>query len=418
MTQVLGSLTLMPPLSILVINSGSSSIKFSTFQATATEKEPLFDGAADGIGTDNGSFHVKDADGKKIVDKTLNIANREAAFKLIAEALQNPPFPKPGAIGHRVVAGGPHLRQHQRITPEVLSELERSVGFAPLHNPSALYIIHRMDELFPGVPSFVCFDSAFHTTIPEVAARFAIPENYWEQGIRRYGAHGLSCESTIYQLGQNVPARLIVAHLGNGCSVTAIKDGKSVDTSMGLTPTGGIVSATRTGDIDPGVLLYILRDLKPEEGKPAFTREEAADALETLVNRKSGLRGTSEGLTDMRDLRSAAQKSNALAKMAVDQFTYVLRKFIGGYIAVLGGLDTLVFTGGIGEHDIATRQEVCAGMEGSGIVLDSAMNQSPQKGDNDLAAISAANSAVNVLVITAKEDLMIADHVYSLQNST
>ena len=192
----------MSELPILVINSGSSSIKFSVFQANAEKKTPLFDGAVDGIGTSNGSFHVKSSDGKKIVDEKPQIPNREAAFKLIAEALEKPPFPKPGAVGHRVVAGGPHLRNHQRITPEVMAELERCVGFAPLHNPSAIFIIHRIQELFPGLPNFVCFDSAFHITIPEVAARFAIPEEYWEQGVRRYGAHGLSCESILYQLGR------------------------------------------------------------------------------------------------------------------------------------------------------------------------------------------------------------------------
>jgi len=404
----------MSQLPILVINSGSSSIKFSTFQASPGKIIPLYDGAADGIGTANGSFHVKSKDGKKIVDESTQIPNREAAFKRIADALQKPPFPKPEAIGHRVVAGGPHLRNHQRITPEVLAELEQTIPFAPLHNPSAIYIIHRMEELFPDVPNFVCFDSAFHQTIPEVAARFAIPETYWDQGIRRYGAHGISYESAIRLLGDKVPKRLIVAHLGNGCSIVAIRDGKSVDTSMGLTPTGGIISATRTGDIDPGVLLYILRDLKPEEGKPALTREEAADQLETIVNRKSGLRGTAQDSSDMRDLRNAIKSGNKLAAMAVAQFVYVLRKFIGSYYAVLGGLDMLVFTGGIGEHDVATRQEVCADLEELGITLDSARNQSPEKDPGGLAVISAEDSAVKVLIIPAEEDFMIASHVYSL----
>src|SRR5271170_4660416 len=339
----------MSKLPILVINSGSSSIKFSIFQATAETKTMLFDGAVDGIGTANGSFHVKASDGTKIVDERPQVPSRAEAFKLIADVLQKPPFPRPGAVGHRVVAGGPNLRDHQRLTPEVLAELERCVGFAPLHNPSAIFIIHRIQELFPDVPNFVCFDSAFHTTIPEVAARFAIPDEYWKQGVRRYGAHGLSCESILYQLGANPPSRLIIAHLGNGCSITAVRDGKSVDTSMGLTPTGGIVSSGRTGDIDPGVLLYILRDLKADDGGASLTRDEAANQLETLVNRKSGMVGTSKGMSDMRDLRAAIQQGNPLAAMAVGQFTYVLRKFLGSYLTVLGGLDALVFTGGIGE---------------------------------------------------------------------
>jgi acetate kinase len=404
----------MSELPILVLNSGSSSIKFSTFQASAHEKNPLFDGAVDGIGTANGSFHVKDANGKKIVDEKPQVPDREAAFKLIAEALQKPPFSRPGAVGHRVVSGGPHLREHQRITPEVLAELERSIGFAPLHNPTAIYIIHRLLELFPDVPNFVCFDSTFHTTIPEVAARFAIPESYWEQGVRRYGAHGLSCESIVYQLGNPVPPKLIVAHLGNGCSITAIKNGESADTSMGLTPTGGIISGSRTGDIDPGVLLYILRDLKSEDGHQPLSRDEAAKQLEALVNRKSGMLGTSQGISDMRDLRAAIKSGNSLAKMATEQFAYVLRKFIGSYLAVLGGLDMLVFTGGIGEHDADTRREVCADLEELGIRIDSQRNESLQKDARDIAEISAGNSAVKIVVIPAEEDLMIANHVYSL----
>jgi acetate kinase len=404
----------MSELPILVINSGSSSIKFSVYQATAEKKTILFDGAVDGIGTANGSFHLKSSDGKKIADEKPQIPHREAAFKLIAEALQKPPLPKPGAVGHRVVAGGPHLRDHQRITPEVLAELERCVGFAPLHNPSAIYIIHRIQELFPGLPNFVCFDSAFHQNIPEVASRFAIPDEYWQQGVRRYGAHGLSCESILYQIGANPPSRLIIAHLGNGCSISAVKNGKSADTSMGLTPTGGIVSSGRTGDIDPGVLLYILRDLKPNDDGGTLSRDDAASKLETIVNRKSGLVGISGGMSDMRDLRGAIQTGNALAAMAVGQFTYVIRKFIGSYFAVLGGLDMLVLTGGIGEHDAATRQEICAGLEELGIVIDRERNESLQKDADNRAIISADHSAVKVMVIPPLEDLMIANHVWSL----
>ncbi len=404
----------MSEIPILVLNSGSSSIKFSIFQARADKKTAIFDGAVDGIGTSNGSFHVKSAGGKKIVDEKPRLPNREAAFKLIADALQRPPFPKPAAVGHRVVAGGPKLRDHQRITAEVLAELERCVGFAPLHNPSAIYIIHRIEELFSGLPNFVCFDSTFHTTIPEVAARFAIPEVYWEQGVRRYGAHGLSCESILYQLAGGAPEKLIIAHLGNGCSITAVKDGKSVDTSMGLTPAGGIISGGRTGDIDPGVLLYILRDLKPEDGAAALSCDEAAAKLEALVNRKSGMVGTSQGMSDMRDLRAAIKAGNSLAAMAVGQFTYVLRKFIGSYLTVLGGLDLLVFTGGIGENDAATRQEVCGDLEELGIVIDSKRNQNLERDDHGRAVVSAEQSAVKVMVIPPLEDLMIANHVYSL----
>src|SRR5271154_1570799 len=399
----------MSELHVLVLNSGSSSIKFSVFQASADQKTVLFEGSVDGIGTDNGNFQVKSADGKKIVDQKPQVPHRENAFKLIADALTKPPFPKPDAVGHRVVAGGPRLRDHQRINPEVLAELEGCVGFAPLHNPSAIFIIHRIQELFTGLPNFVCSDSAFHQTIPEVAARFAIPEEYWDQGVRRYGAHGISCESILYQLGEHIPSQLIIAHLGNGCSITAVKDGKSIDTSMGLTPTGGIISGGRTGDVDPGVLLYILRDLKPEEGHAELIRDEAANKLETLINRKSGLFGVSQGLSDMRDLRNAVKQGNPHAAMAVSQFAYVLRKFLGGYIAVLGDLDVLVFTGGIGEHDVDTRQEVAGGLGARGIILDAARNQSPQKSANGQAVISTDDSPVKVLVMSPLEDLMIVE---------
>ncbi len=261
----------------------------------------------------------------------------------------------------------------------------------------------------------LCFDSAFHQSIPEVAARFAIPETYWEQGVRRYGAHGLSCESIMYQLGPTPPSRLIIAHLGNGCSVTAVRGGSSIDTSMGLTPTGGVISSARTGDIDPGVLLYILRDLKPDDASGTLSRDEAANKLETLVNRKSGMMGVS-GKSDMRDLRSAIQAGDPLAAMAVAQFTYAIHKIVGAYLAVLCGLDMLVFTGGIGEHDASTRREICGCLEYVGIVMDPERNKSPKKGASGQGMISADRSAVKVVVLPALEDLMIANHVYSLMH--
>lgn len=387
---------------ILVLNSGSSSIKFSLFHASEHDKTKLFEGAVDGIGTKHGKFWIKDASGNKLCDETPALPTRNVAFKLVADALGQPPFPYPAAIGHRMVAGGPHLTQHQRITPEVLDEMERNVAFAPLHTPIAVYIMREAEVLFPGVPNFVCFDTAFHTTIPEVAQRFAIPQTYWEKGVRRYGAHGISYESIVYQLEQEkaVPKRLIVAHLGNGSSITAIKDGKSLDTSMGLTPTGGLISGTRTGDIDPGVLLYILRDIGG-----------GADELETIVAKKSGLLGVSQLSNDMRALRDAVAAGNEHAAMAVAQFAYSVKKFIGSYIGLLGGLDMLVFTGGIGENDIAARAEICAGLEHLGIVLDSERNH--VRGE---AVISSEKSPVLVRVIPPAEDLLIVNHAYKLMH--
>jgi acetate kinase len=222
--------------------------------------------------------------------------------------------------------------------------MERYTAFAPLHTPIAVYIMREALRLFPGIPNFVILDTYFHRTMPEVAKHMPIPAEYVDMGVRRYGAHGVSYESIVYQLQPNVPSKLIVAHMGNGASISAIRDGKCLDTSMGLTPTGGIISGTRTGDIDPGVLLFILRKIN----ETAKTAEEAADRLEVVVSKKAGLLGVSELSNDMRDLRDAIKDGNAKARLAVDKFTWTVARWIGSYVAELGGLDMLVFTGGIG----------------------------------------------------------------------
>lgn len=396
---------------ILVLNSGSSSIKFSLFTASTVGEEPrpLFEGEASGIGGQAGKISIKGADGAKIVDRSSALSDAEAAFKLIADELSKPPFPYPAAIGHRVVSGGPTLTSHQRLTPAMLAEIEEHVEFAPLHIPAAAFIMRQAEKLFPGVPNFACFDTDFHTSIPEVAVRFALPDKYWEQGVRRYGAHGLSYESIVYQLRDDLPSRMIVAHLGSGCSIAAIKEGKSLDTSMGLTPTGGIISGTRTGDLDPGVMIYILRELQ----ESATATKDATDQLESIVAKKSGLLGASQLSNDMRVLREAVKRGDAHATMAVAEFTYSIRKCIGSYIAVLGGLDALVFTGGIGENDAETRLEVCAGLEHLGVVLDSALDAAPGSGK-----FNAATSKVQIKVLPAEEDLMIAMHTFRLMQES
>jgi len=226
-------------------------------------------------------------------------------------------------------------------------------------------------------------------------------------GVRRYGAHGVSCESIVCQLQPDVPEKLIVAHLGNGASITAIRKGESIDTSMGLTPAGGIISATRTGDIDPGVLLFILRKIAEKTGKAST----AADQLEAVVNNKSGLLGMSEISNDMRDLREAIAKGNAKARLAVDKFCWTIARWIGSYVAELNGLDMLVFTGGIGENDIASRAETCAGLGAMGILLDAKRNST-----HGATIISAENSPVTVRVLPALEDLMIVNHVVRLMS--
>ena len=395
----------MSSLPVLVLNSGSSSIKFSVYEAGNGERRKLHEGAVDGIGTDLGKFWIKDADGKKLVDQTPALPNRSVAFKLVADALHSGDFPAPAAIGHRVVCGGPTVQENQLITPALIDEIESYTDFAPLHTPIAVYIMREALRLFPGVPNFAILDTYFHRTMPEVVTHMPIPEEYSAMGVRRYGYHGISYESIVYQLEPNVPEKLIVAHLGNGASISAIRGGKCLDTSMGLTPTGGIISGTRTGDIDPGVLLFILRKIAETETSAAA----AADKLGAAVSKKAGLLGVSGLSNDMRDLREAIKGGNAKARLAVDKFTWTIAKWIGSYVAELGGLDMLVFTGGIGENDIDSRAEICAGLGTLGIVVDAKRNN--VRGE---ATISAEGSPVMVRVIPPAEDLMIVNHVVRL----
>jgi acetate kinase len=395
----------MAALFILVLNSGSSSIKFSVYGTGDGEPRKLHEGAVDGIGTDQGEFWIKDAEGKKVVDETPALPTRAVAFKLVADALHSKDFPSPSAIGHRMVSGGPTVQTNQRITPALIEEMERYKAFAPLHTPIAIYIMREAMRLFPGIANFVCLDTYFHRHMPEVVTRLPIPEEYAAMGARHYGAHGLSYESIVYQLAPAVPQKLIVAHLGNGASIAAVRNGQGLDTSMGLTPLGGIISGTRTGDIDPGVLLFILRKIA-ETVKDAT---EAADLLEAVVSKKSGLLGVSELSSDMRDLRGAIAHGNTKARLAVDKFTWMIAKWIGGYVAELGGLDMLVFTGGIGENDTASRAEICAELGALGITLDAARNNV-----HGAAVISAEHTAVIVRVIPPAEDLMIVNHVVRL----
>jgi acetate kinase len=397
----------MPSLPILVLNSGSSSIKFSLYEAGNGNRTRLVEGEAEGIGTDLGKFWIKDAAGKKLADQTPALPNNAAAFKLVADALGSGEIPAPAAIGHRMVSGGPTVLENQRVTPALIDEMEHYTAFAPLHTPIAIYIMREAQRLLPGIPNFVVLDTYFHRTMREVARQMPIPEEYSAMGVRRYGAHGISCESIVYQLQPDVPEKLIVAHLGNGASISAIRKGECIDTSMGLTPTGGLISGTRTGDIDPGVLVFILRKIAETTGNSA----EAAEKLETVVNNKSGLLGMSDLSNDMRDLREAIAAGNAKARLAVDKFCWTIARWIGSYVAELNGLDMLVFTGGIGENDIASRAEICAGLSALSIVLDEKRNNV-----RGAAVISAENSPVTVRVLPALEDLMIVNHVVRLMD--
>jgi acetate kinase len=395
----------MSSLPVLVLNSGSSSIKFAIYEAGGAEPLRLYEGAVDGIGTEQGKFWIKDSSGDKLVDQSPALPNRSVAFQLVADLLHSGDFPRPSAIGHRMVCGAPTLQINQRVTPEMIDEMERYKDFAPLHTPIGAYIMRQALELFPDAPSFACSDSYFHRTMPEVSTHMPLPAEYSAMGVRRIGFHGISYESIIHQLQPNVPARLIVAHLGNGASISAVREGKCVDTSMGLTPTGGIISGTRTGDIDPGILLFMLRKI----ANRAKSVEEAADILEAAVSKQAGLLGMSELSNDMRELRTAINAGNKKARLAVDKFARAVASWVGSFFAELDGLDMLVFTGGIGENDIAVRAEICAGLSSLGIVLDSERNNV-----RGAAVISAENSPVTVRVIPPAEDLIIVNHVVRL----
>jgi acetate kinase len=395
----------MASLPVLVLNSGSSSIKFSIYEAANGQRNKLIEGAVDGIGTDLGKFWIKNSEGVKVVDESPALPDRAVAFKLVSDAMHSGKFPAPAAIGHRMVCGAPTLMENQRVTPAMIEEMERYKDLAPLHTPIGAYIMREALRLFPDVPNFACTDSFFHRTMPEVVRHLPIPTEYSAMGVRRIGFHGISYESIILQLQPNIPDRLIVAHLGNGASVSAILNGQCLDTSMALTPTGGIISGTRTGDIDPGVLIYILRKLA-EKGLSA---SEAADQLEIIASKKSGLLGVSELSNDMRDLREAINAGNAKARLAVDQFNWTIVKWIGSFVAELGGLDMLVFTGGIGENDIYSRGEICSQLGGIGVIVDSERNKV-----RGMATISTENSPVKVRVIPPAEDLIIVNHVIRL----
>ena len=392
-------------MNVLVINSGSSSIKFSMFRAEAggsASPVELYDGELSGIGAPSPEFKFRDANGKDIAgNRELKAASVEEAIRTVEEAVSAEGLPKVEAVGYRVVHPGPKLQGHQRVTPEVLQALRDAEAFAPLHDPVAVEIIEEMMERLPNVEHFACFDTVFHETMPEAAMTYAIPQEYRDQGARRYGFHGLSCESVVAQMreaGIAVPKRMAIAHLGSGCSVTAVVEGKSVDTTMGLTPTGGVVMGTRPGDLDPGLMLYLLRQQTGDTAK----------ALETMVNHKSGMVALSGMANDMKAVRKAAASGDAKALLAVEVFTRSVRKAIGGFAFLMGGMDAIVFTGGIGEHDGATREAVLARLDGIGIVLAGGMDSA--KGDG-VRLISAGDSRTAVYVVPAEEDRMIAWHV-------
>jgi acetate kinase len=344
---------------VLALNSGSSSLKFGVYYRGATDEDPLLTGSAAGIGRDDGTLQIRSSTGEPIMQRYGTHESQTDALAAIAAAIRDHIHTTPAAVGHRVVHGGPNLLTHQRITPRVIDELRSATHFAPLHIPQALALITSAQSIFPEATHFACFDDAFHRTMPEVASHLPLPQRYYDAGIRRYGFHGLSYESLVHHFADRLPKRAIFAHLGNGASLCALRDAISIDTTMGLTPTGGIPMGTRSGDLDPGVLLYLLRTEIPN-----------ADELEDMLNHRSGLFGLSSGESDVKELEERLRGNDPRAALALNVFGISVRKAIGAYVALLGGVDLLVFTGGIGENSGQIRSIASADLEFLGLTAD------------------------------------------------
>lgn len=381
---------------ILTINGGSSSIRFAIYEAGRALGLPL-DGKIDRIGTSGTNLVVNDATGTPQVSLRLDAADHRTAVGVVLDWLEAQPlFGSIKAVGHRVVHGMTHS-EPEKITPKLLAELHRITPYAPDHLPREIGLIEALRKRHPKLPQVACFDTAFHRTMPRVAVLLPIPRHYAAKGVQRYGFHGLSFTYLTEELGRLDPAaakgRAILAHLGNGASMAALRNGKSIDTSMGFTPTAGLVMSTRAGDLDPGLVYYLAR-----------TERMAAARFQRMVNHESGLRGVSGTSSDLRDLL-AREARDARAQEAVALFCYQAKKWIGSFAAALGGLDTLVFTAGIGENAPVIRKRICDGLGFLGIELD------PKRNAKNAPLISRDTGRVKVRVIRTDEELMIARSV-------
>jgi acetate kinase len=382
---------------ILTINSGSSSIKFSLYVLGKTERLAL-KGELGRIGVRQGFFQAEDHQGNLLTDQELDLPDHEAALKTLVDWLQGHEVGKElHAVGHRLVHGGMAHVKPQLVSPALIEDLKLLIPLAPDHLPDEIKGLEAVQRHFPEMPQSVCFDTAFHRRMPEVAQRYALPESLIRDGLQRYGFHGLSYEYITQELVQEAEAaeasgKLIIAHLGNGASMAAIEGGRSLDTTMGMTPAGGLVMSTRLGDLDPGVIVYLLQ----EKGMtPA--------AVNQLINHQAGLLGISGFSADMHDLL-AQESTQADAALAVEIFVYQARKFVGALAAALGGLDSLIFTGGIGENSATIRARICAPLGFLGIHLDQELNE------RNFPVISRHDSPVTVRVMKTNEELMIARH--------
>ena len=380
---------------ILTINGGSSSIKFALFEAGGSLQR-IWEGGVDRIGLPEPTLRVKGVDPSDNFSRPIVAPDHTAAVGALMDWIEE----RNGretltAVGHRVVHGGPKYSDPQRITAEMVEELHRLSPFDPEHLPEEIQLTEAFHRRFPDLPQVACFDTAFHHDLPRVAMVLPIPRRYEAQGVRRYGFHGLSYAFLMGELGrlagpEVAQGRVILAHLGNGASLAAVHHGKPVDTSMGFTPAAGVPMSTRSGDLDPGLVWYLAR-----------AENMSAKQFNEMVNSQSGLLGVSETSSDMRDLLEH-ETEDVRAAEAVALFCYQVRKWIGAFAAALGGLDTLVFAGGIGENAPVVRARICAGLGFLGIELDGWQNAANE------GVISVAASRATVRVIHTDEELMIA----------
>jgi acetate kinase len=383
---------------ILTINGGSSSIKFALFDAVSAPRQ-ILSGMIDGIGLSDATFRVKHVTPADSFSREVTAPDRAAAVGMLMDWIEkDASCGVLTAVGHRVVHGGPKYFEPQCITPEMLDELQRLTAFDPEHLPEEILLIEAFRHRFPELSQIACFDTEFHRDLPRVAKLLPIPRRYEAMGVRRYGFHGLSYAFLMEELARRDDAaatagRVILVHLGSGASLAAVRDGKSIDTSMNFTPTSGIPMSTRSGDLDPGLIGYLAR-----------TEKMTVQQFNDMVTTQSGLLGISETSSDMRDLL-AHETLDVRAAEAVALFCYQVKKWIGAFAAALGGIDTLVFAGGIGENSPVVRSRICAGLKFLGVELVEEKNAI--NGD----VISIATGAVSVRVIRTDEQFMIAKSV-------
>jgi len=392
-------------MTILVLNCGSSSIKYQLFKMSDNKADVLAKGLIERIGITDGVLTHKPA-GRENYKVVLDIPDHTVGINMVMDALVNPEhgvirsIDEIKAVGHRLVHGGEDFKESVLIDNDVKRGIEKCSELAPLHNPANLKGVLSCEKLLPGIPQVAVFDTSFHQTMPDYAFMYAIPYEYYEKyKIRKYGFHGTShryvAEKACRLLGIDYNnSKLITCHLGNGASITAIENGKSIDTSMGFTPVDGLIMGTRTGEIDPGVLLYL-----------ADKEELSLSGVNNMINKRSGVAGISQLSSDMRDLEAAAGEGNPKALLALNMYAYKVKKFIGAYAIAMNGLDALIFTAGVGENDFNARKMICTGMDCLGIEFDAEANHGVKGRDK---VISKPSSKVRVMVVTTDEEYVIA----------